>query len=268
MKAKVHILFALIVLFLTSGCMPGKVTRGDANLITRTIDISDYRIIQTGGGSMTINYVQSEAAPFFEITTDQNIFDMYEFVVEKEKTLLIRPKKEFRRNHSFRPTEFTVTTNSRNLEKVEAAGNITFNANSSLNAEKISFDLAGSGTINLPEQVTADQLRVQMAGNATLNAADISCREIKGEIAGSGTMNMGGITKKATFEIAGSGNVKAFNLRMDELKCNIAGSGDIEAYVNEKINVYVAGSGKVRYKGNPGEINRHIAGSGSVNKVD
>lgn len=81
-------------------------------------------------------------------------------------------------------------------------------------------------------------------------------------------MNIGGEAVKANFDVAGSGKIRAFDLQVDDLKCNVAGSGNIEASVKESIDVSAVGSGKVRYKGNPATINRNIIGSGSIIKVE
>jgi len=244
-----------------------QIIKGDGNIVTKDIPISEYTKINTAG-SIHINYSQSDEEPFLQVTTDQNIYDIFEFIIENNNTLVIRPKKEYRRNTHIRPTEFTVNTNSRELEKAEIAGNTTFNANSPLKAEQLQLTIAGSGKINLNGLVEANKLGTEIAGSATLNAYQINAQEFKGNIAGSGTLNLGGETGKATFEIAGSGDVRAFDLQIEDMKCEIAGSGDIEAYVNNSINVSVAGSGRVKYKGNPSDIKRSIAGSGSIKKVE
>lgn len=274
MKTKTMLACLASLLFILSGCMPGKVIRGDGDLVTHAIDISDYTHIQTGGASMKINYIQSDEAPYFEITTDKNIYEMFEFITEDEKTLKVRPKKEYRsgknifRQYNFRPTEFTVNTNSSKLKDVDVAGHIEFNVNSPLIAEDLDFSLAGSGYIKLNERTTANKVEIEIAGSATMEAVDLHCNSVDSNIAGSGTIKLSGSAEKASFEIAGSGDVRSFDFVVDNLHCSIAGSGDIEAFANNKINFDVAGSGKLKYKGNATDINRSIAGSGSVTKVD
>lgn len=65
-----------------------------------------------------------------------------------------------------------------------------------------------------------------------------------------------GTVGTAEFSIAGSGTVRAFDCTMDELECKIAGSGDIEASVVNKIKAEIAGSGSVKYKGDPQDIQK------------
>jgi len=239
--------------------------RGDGNLITQEIPISDYDKIEASN-SMKINYVQSTDAPGLTITTDQNIFEKYYFIV-KDNTLEIKPKREFR-HARFLPTEFTVTTNSSTLKKAELAGSIDLNTNSPIHTDKLTVKLAGSGNINLNEQVKTDKLNVEIAGSTTVNAFSLEGKEFDGEIAGSGKINLGGIMQKASFEIAGSGTVRAFDLQVEDLTCDIAGSGDIEVSVSNRIKAGIAGSGTIKYKGNPATIDKDVAGSGTIKKVD
>jgi hypothetical protein len=81
-------------------------------------------------------------------------------------------------------------------------------------------------------------------------------------------MNLGGRIASASFEIAGSGTVHAFDLQTENVKCNIAGSGNLEISANSSIRADIAGSGKVKYRGNPSQIDMDAAGSGSIRKVD
>lgn len=267
MKTNIYILLIGLI-FALNGCIPGKVVNGDGNIVTETISIADYHTIKAASGHITVRYIQSDEPPFLQVKTDQNIYDMYEFRTDEDGTLLIKPKHPYRNNCNFRPTEFLILTNSTALRKVEMAGSAEFNAESPLTADQLIFELAGSGRINLKEKVTVARLGVTIAGSTTLNAPDVYCDQFRGEIAGSGTMHIGGEARKANIEVAGSGKIRAFDLQIDDLKCNVAGSGNIEATVSQNIDVNAVGSGKVRYKGNPANITRNIIGSGSIRKVE
>ena len=87
-------------------------------------------------------------------------------------------------------------------------------------------------------------------------------------MAGPNTIVLGGTVGIAEFSIAGSGTVRAFDCTMDELECKIAGSGDIEAFVVNKIKAEIAGSGSVKYKGDPQDIQKKVMGSGKIEKVE
>ncbi len=267
MKAKITLILLISLLFIFTGCIGKTIIKGDGDIVTETVSIGDYKKISLAG-SVKVDYTQSESEPYLEVTLDKNIFEKFEFVVEEGDHLNIRPKKEYRRNTHFRPTEFNIKTNSHGLAGIMAAGQVEFNVNSPLEVDDLNFKLAGSGKINLNQRVTVKKFQTEIAGNTTLNAMEVFSNEFNGRIAGSGTMNVGGSTESADFDIAGSGDFRGFQFHIDDLKCKVAGSGDIEAYVNNSIDIKVAGSGRVKYKGNPANITRKILGSGSVKKVD
>ena len=102
---KISLLFLICGLFLVSSCIPTQTIKGDGNLTTENIPVSEYDCLELEGGGMVVNYTQSDAPEGLEIKTDRNIFEKYEFNVENHK-LKIRPKKEFRKHTSswLRPT--------------------------------------------------------------------------------------------------------------------------------------------------------------------
>lgn len=271
MKKHVVLFFVITLVVgvssMLKGCFPFPVVKGDGQLVTNTIDITDYDEIDISNASMTVNYIQSDASPVLTVTTDKNIYDMFEFRTVGN-TLEIRAKNEFRRNN-FRPTEFTVTTNSRTLKNVDVSGHTDFFLKSPLTTDNLNFGLSGSGTINLSDTVNiAGKLETSISGSATLNTTYLNAKEYKGRISGSGTLKLNGAVELASFHISGSGDVRAFGCEIADMESRISGSGDVEATVSNSIDVSVSGSGSVKYKGNPGTINKSISGSGSVKKVD
>lgn len=266
MKTKLaSCLFLSMVLLLTS-CFPFNRVKGDGNLVTEEISIGDYDEIDISGTSAVVNYQQSDAAPALKVTTDKNIYDMYEFKTDGNK-LLIRPKHDFRKS-MISPTEFTVTTQSTKLTDADLAGAVEFNLNSPLKSEKLNLDAAGNGTMNLNDSVCVEKMKVSIAGKGLLNAPSIFVNEFKGETAGSGKLNLGGKAEEVKFETAGSGHINAFDLVATNLSCEIAGSGDADVNVSNNLSVSIAGRGSVRYKGNPANISKSIGGVGSVKQAD
>lgn len=267
MKTTLYLSVLSVVLLFTSGCILTPSIKGNGNVITQTIDVADYDAIEAQGSSIIFNYSQQESAPALTVTVDQNIYDLFEFKTDGEK-LVIRPKDRDQKPVRFRPTEFTITTNSSSLKKAELAGIDVFNLNSNFASnEKLKFSMAGNTTIELRDTVTVDQMEVSSAGKGTLNADALYARTFKGEIAGQGTFNLKGAGEKADFEIAGNGKVHALDYELSTLSCEIAGKGTIETFAKDQINAQIAGMGKVKYKGNP-SIKMDKAGFGSVKKVD
>ncbi|MDR1879713.1 MAG: DUF2807 domain-containing protein [Tannerellaceae bacterium] len=266
MKKALSVLLTLGLVIGLGSCSSFQTIKGDGNLVTEEIDINSYDAIELAGGTMKVFYVQSEEAAGLTVTVDRNILDKFRFET-KNNRLRIRPEKEYQQAH-FRPTEFTVRTNSNDLQKLGVAGNVNFLVNSPLITEKLEIEVSGSGEINLNDTVRLERLSLSLAGSGTLNAPAFYGGTFSAHIAGSGKINLGGVAQKSSFEIAGSGTVRAFDLQVEEAKCQIAGSGDMEISVSGKIDLEVAGSGHVKYKGNPSKINQQVAGSGSIKKVE
>jgi hypothetical protein len=242
--------------------------KGDGNLVTHTLSVADYSEISAAHGYMEINYIQSNGAPSLTVTTDSNIYERFEFYTDDQsKALTITPKKEYRRNTSFRPSQFTVTTNSTALEGIDISGSCEFNVNSQLHTQQLNVDLSGSGKINLNDTAVIHTLDVNISGSGVIYAPRMENEFFKGSVAGSGTFDLKGKGRNAAIEISGSGKMKAIDFVVEELKAAIAGSGNIEITATNLLSIDVAGSGHVKYKGNP-EIRKRIAGSGQITKID
>ena len=266
MKTKLLILCGTwSLLLLLNSCISAQIIRGSGDLVTEEIPIGNYNKIQVGQASIDVTYTQTDQPAGLSVVTDRNIFDKYIFRVEDGK-LEIRPKPEYR-YASFQPTRFTVTTRSAGLNKIDKAGSGNFTVDSPLNTENLGIDLAGSGKVYFNETLTANDIDVDVAGSGNLNATDIQARSLDGDIAGSGRMSLAGRIAKVSFDIAGSGSVHAFDLQVEDVDCDIAGSGNVEISVSNSIKLDVAGSGSIKYKGNPQHIKQDIAGSGRIQKV-
>lgn len=136
--------------------------KGDGNIITKEISISDYDEISYVG-KVNIEYEQSNASPFFKITIDENILPHFEIKV-KGKTLIIQPKDErkyFNGNSyglNLQPTVCEIKTNSRELKEISAVGGGEFVAKSPLKVDKLDISIAGSSTINFDKQLEARKI--------------------------------------------------------------------------------------------------------------
>ena len=151
MKTRAFFFMVCIWLLATNGFAQNTI-KGDGNIITKEISISDYDEISYVG-KVNIEYEQSNASPFFKITIDENILPHFEIKV-KGKTLIIQPKDErkyFNGNSyglNLQPTVCEIKTNSRELKEISAVGGGEFVAKSPLKVDKLDISIAGSSTIN------------------------------------------------------------------------------------------------------------------------
>lgn len=233
--------FTLMAALLCS-CQINKVP-GNGNVVSKEFPVGDYDEIQIGGENIDLQYTQSDGAPYLKVETDQNILDLLEIGVQ-DKELVVRPKN---RHIGINPTRFVVITNSTALKELE---------------------MAGDGDCNLGKGLSGKELDIKLAGRGTVIADSVALTRLDCEIAGSGTVCLSGKAGEMNIKSAGSSEIKAFGLEAEKIHCHTAGSAQIEIFANKEISAKIAGSGIIRYKGNPDIKEKSIAGSGSITKVD
>ena len=145
MKTKAFFFMVCIWLLTTNGFAQNTI-KGDGNIITKEISISDYDEISYVG-KVNIKYEQSNASPFFKITIDENILPHLDIKI-KGKTLIIQPKNEkkyFNGNSyglNLQPTVCEIKTSSRELKEISAVGGGEFIAKSPLKTDKLDISIA------------------------------------------------------------------------------------------------------------------------------
>ena len=83
-------------------------------------------------------------------------------------------------------------------------------------------------------------------------------------IVGSGRIHLAGKSDYHNVTIAGSGSLEALDFLVSNYDIQVPGSGECRIHVKDVLNVVIAGSGNVYYRGNPSVINTTISGSGNV----
>ncbi|HNN72790.1 MAG TPA: DUF2807 domain-containing protein, partial [Ferruginibacter sp.] len=117
--------------------------------------------------------------------------------------------------------------------------------------------------ITMPDGI--DFLNVQGSGNLRVTGNFINSSSIDLLVTGSGNIDFDqGTAPKGHLVVAGSGNINAYGLQIKDNNISLNGSGNIQTTATEKLDVTIAGSGNVYYKGTPTSVNTIIAGSGRL----
>ena len=241
-RLNISLIVAFLLMISFSSC--GRINvRGDGHVVSKTYSITDFDELAVGGGNIELNYVHSDSLPSLKTEVDQNIMNKLEVKGENNK-LTIKPIND---QEFLSPTRFVILVGSKTLKSLKMAGQGTCRVDSLLKCDDLNLALAGSGSI------TVD----------TMSVKNLTC-----EIAGSGSLNLCGTADEMNVKAAGSSNVNAFSLTANKLSCEMAGSNQVEISVNESISAKIAGSGEIRYKGNPSILDQKIAGRGSLKKVE
>lgn len=132
--------------------------------------------------------------------------------------------------------------------------------------EKISeLSLAGSGDIQSKDVIKNDNLAVKLAGSGNLTLP-VDTNNLELHVSGSGNIHLKGTATKLTTKLSGSGDIDASSLKSKIVEANVSGSGNSKVTCDESITARVAGSGNIKYIGNPDKRDVKVSGSGTITK--
>ncbi len=236
---RVIILFSAIAITMSS-CRyrHSRHISGDGHISSEQRNVSGFTGIASHGD---IDIIASQGDFKIKVETDQNLLQYIETIVENGR-LIVRFRNGLSLYH-FNGATVYVTAPELNAFETHGSGNITSQGKIS-DKNKIDIDVSGSGDIQL----------------------DMDCPEVKTETHGSGNITLTGDTKNFSCRTSGSGDVKAADLKAENVRTSIHGSGDNEVFASESLDVEIFGSGDVHYRGEP-KISTSVHGSGSVSKM-
>jgi hypothetical protein len=240
MKKQAFLLISLAFLVCSCRHFFGKMVRGNGIIKTEERNITPFKNLDIRGG-VDVVVVQGEIKPV-EIKGDENLFAYIEVIQEGDK-LIIGEKDHF----NLDPTdkmEIRVTAPAYQSISLSGAGNIRGETKIS-GSEELEVSLSGAGNINM----------------------EVDVPKIIGNVSGVGSLYLRGQTKDAVLDMSGAGSAHCFDLMAENTRVDVSGVGSAEVFASVKIDAQVSGVGSVRYKGNATDVNQHVSGVGSVNKV-
>ncbi len=125
-----------------------------------------------------------------------------------------------------------------------------------------SVAIAGSGDVRLESPIAADRFDVSIAGSGSVDG-DVTADAVSVEIRGSGSVTLAGAAASGRFEIYGSGDIDVGNLAVEDAQAVIHGSGSVSLTASRSLDVDIAGSGDVRFRGDA-KVTVRDAGSGNL----
>jgi hypothetical protein len=110
--------------------------------------------------------------------------------------------------------------------------------------------------------------RYTINGASDMTLAGIDQPRLRIRINGSGDVTASGKAADLEYAVAGSGDGHFEALDTDSVSISVAGSGDADVAPRRRLEVKIAGSGKVTLHSEPRQIETHIAGSGRIIHTD
>ena len=215
-----------------------KKVKGNGNMTTISRSTSDYNGIKCSGSFDFVLVAGTEGN-----ITIQGESNLLEYIITEVKgnNLIVKVEDNINLQSSKNKT-IKITIPFKEISLVSLAGSGDLWNESTINATDFKVSLAGSGDIKLY----------------------VEAQSIKGSLAGSGDLTLKGNTNKLEASIAGSGDFDGSELQANHTDVSVAGSGDAKVVSNETLKARVAGSGEIKYKGNPKKEDTKVAGSGSI----
>ena len=125
---------------------------------------------------------------------------------------------------------------------------------------------SGAGDIRAGALRTGD-VKLAVAGSGDLHIAELTAKMVHAAVAGSGDLTVAGRADSLEAGVAGSGDLKAGRLEVADAKVGVAGSGSASVWARASLHASVAGSGDLRYFGDPALRKTSVTGSGSLRRA-
>ncbi|TVZ59859.1 putative autotransporter adhesin-like protein [Flavobacteriaceae bacterium MAR_2010_105] len=239
---KTSILSIAALLFITTGYAQfwenGETVKGNGKVTTVTRTTGDYEGISCAGSFDYILVAGNEGN--ITIEGEENLL---KYVVTEVKNNKLHVKTE--KNYNLKPSGNRTIKITIPFKDISSVG------------------LAGDGKLTNKDKIVANDFKVSLAGSGDI-VLDIEVTSVKASIAGSGDLTLKGRANDLDANVAGSGDFHGFNLQANNTDVSVAGSGDAEVVSNVSLKARVAGSGDVKYKGNPKTEDTKVAGSGRI----
>lgn len=154
------------------------------------------------------------------------------------------------------------------LRSISQSGSGKLVCESPIDAREFDLGSSGSGGLIVKENIKAGTLHMGISGSGRVQVESIDAEKVDVGLSGSGGLHINkGKAKDLEARLSGSGGFKAFGLMAENATISLAGSGGAEISVENSLNGNIAGSGNISYKGNPGNVSNHTAGSGRMRKI-
>lgn len=105
------------------------------------------------------------------------------------------------------------------------------------------------------------KIKFILVGNGTIDAAGVESTRVEASVAtGNGVISIQGQCGTASFTMVGTGQIRADELRSDDVNCTIMGTGAIFTWPLHTLKAKGIGSTKIYYRGEPAEMTKRGGG--------
>ena len=248
-KWKALIMLNFFVSIATSGCFP---VSGSGNVVPEERTLPPFHsVLLEGRGEV---YISEGAQTPLKIESDDNIIPIIYTTVE-DGVLKIGLKSPV-----FIITKLKITISMPEYKSISLAGSGKAFVQFQTKQKSTELSIPGSGEMKV--RSSCEDLKIHLGGSGNLSLeGDADTASVL--ISGSGNVWLSGKGKSMKAKIGGSGNINAESFLVSECDALINGSGNCFINVTDSLKASIAGSGTIRYLGNP-RTESSISGSGVI----
>ncbi len=275
MKTKTILTIILATVAVVSTSAQSKIVKQNHNLATFS------SITASGGWDIIISQGDRQS---ISTEVSENITDRVSLEV-KNGTLHIG-NKSTRRSFSImnvRNTTQKAYITVTDLNQITSSGGVDINFKTPINTNNFKLNMSGGSdlddlTLNCNQFVTnlsggsdADiifnnvkSIIIDASGGSDLNIRGASAQSTTLNASGGSDIDIKGATQHLTITASGGSNVSASGLTAQSCEANFAGAADGDIRVTDYLDISVSGSAGVTCYGNPKEVKKNIAKTGSL----
>jgi hypothetical protein len=149
-----------------------------------------------------------------------------------------------------------------NLRSIAILGSGSVTA-PALTGDAIDLNVTGSGSITATGATTKN-LTLDVPGSGEIHLSGIDASTASLSIKGSGAIEAAGKVDQVDSSIAGSGEIRAGDLKAQSIKVEMSGSGELHGYASKAAAVDLTGSGSAVIAGSPAQRTSRSTGSGEI----
>lgn len=232
------------------------IERGSGDIITEDRETKQFERIRLECSADLV--ISVGEALRVTVTTDDNLMDRIITEVVGRRTLVIDSEGSYRTRHG---VLVEISVPDLRMIEVDGSGNVEI---ANLDTETFEVILDGSGDIELEGRIK--ELEISVDGSGNVSADELLSEIVFVELQGSGDIDLRGEASIVEMTVQGSGDIDARRLKADEVTVRIYGSGDVKVFAAESFDGAVYGSGDIDVYGDPKDLERHVSGSGGINR--
>jgi hypothetical protein len=231
----------MLLALLATSCI-GTVIEGSGNVVTETREVRGFDSVALSGiGEVVLTQGETEG---LTVRADDNLMEYIDTEV-RGGTLYIGLTRA--------ATMVTIRPSEPYLFEVAFS-------------ELSGLSLSGSGSLEVTP-LTTGFLDLSLSGSGGISVGGLVTERLQASISGSGELNIEGEARAQSVSVSGSGGYRAQDLVTRDASVSLSGSGVVVLHATDHLDVEIAGSGTVRYVGDP-EITESITGSGGLERAE